>query len=513
MVKQTRPEDTAEIISTLVSYADDPLGAVMFGFPWGEVGGPLEKVSGPRVWQRETLEAVGEHTRRQVFAVENELEELIKVFKEAIASGRGIGKSALFGMLCWWGISCHVGASAVVTANTEAQLRTKTFPEFKRWFTMAINSNWWDVSSLAVLPHKWISEQIEEQLKIGTSDWGVFGSPWSKENPDAYAGKHNMYGLQVFFDEASGIPANIWDVSDGFFTELNPYRQFIAFSQGRRNSGRFYDLFHNLAFMKHWRHRQIDARTIAGVDRGVLNQIIDTHGEESDQARIEVYGQFPEAGSDQFIPASAVRAGAQREVPYDPYAPLIMGVDPAPRGRTVIRFRAGRDARSIPPVVLTGVTHEVMVKRVIHLAHKYHVDAIAVDHGHGIPLIQALKKARLRVYEVNFGAKSLGDSEYSYNRTALWGRMKKWLVDGGCIDGCEFLRADLLAARWKWAGQEDGKKILISKEAMAQEGIPSPDDGDALAITFYPNVARKDAHLYTGGPGKIAQGVGEDVKM
>lgn len=37
------------------SYAHDPLGFVLFAFPWGEAGTPLERDLGPEPWQREVL--------------------------------------------------------------------------------------------------------------------------------------------------------------------------------------------------------------------------------------------------------------------------------------------------------------------------------------------------------------------------------------------------------------------------------------------------------------------------
>ena len=32
---------------------DDPLAFVLYAFPWGQKGTPLENFSGPRKWQRE----------------------------------------------------------------------------------------------------------------------------------------------------------------------------------------------------------------------------------------------------------------------------------------------------------------------------------------------------------------------------------------------------------------------------------------------------------------------------
>lgn len=51
---------------------------------------------------------------------------------QAVASGHGIGKSALVSMLTAWALCTCPNPKAVITANTEPQLRTKTFPEISK---------------------------------------------------------------------------------------------------------------------------------------------------------------------------------------------------------------------------------------------------------------------------------------------------------------------------------------------------------------------------------------------
>ena len=504
-----KAEQELDLAAELISYGSDPLGFVLFCYPWGVKGTPLEKVAGPRVWQREVLEDVGAHTAEQEFSFDNGLG--LQVFQEAVASGRGIGKSALFGWLAHWHISCHIGSSVIVTANTEGQLRSKSFPEFGRWVGMSMNSHWFTIDAMKIYPQEWISKLIQEQLKINTLYWNITGQTWSEENPDSFAGMHNSYGLTVLYDEASGIPAPIWAVTKGFFTEMNPYRYWLAFSNPRRNSGAFYDRFHKPELLQTWKARQIDARNVEGTDPSVYQEIINEHGVNSDTARVEVYGQFPEASSDQFIPNSVVRDAMGRQITgFDDTQPLILGVDPAPRGRTVLRARQGRDARSIPAVVLTGKDNHQIADEVVKFVERYDPDAIAIDAGMGTGVIDELKRRRIRVFEVWFG-KAPGDSgEFATLGSDLWGRMRDWLP-GACIDDSPSLFRDLTVRTWKYFGREDGKKILTSKKEMGRDGIPSPDDGDALALTFFPKITRRNKRTVKGREGavNIAAGVGE----
>ena len=94
----------------------------------------------------------------------------------------------------------------------------------------------------------------------------------------------------------------------------------------------------------------IDARTVEGTDPKIYADIISQHGIDSDEARVEVLGLFPNQGENQFMSNTLVREAQAREVQPDMHAPLVMGVDIARQGKdsTVIRWRHGRDARSMP---------------------------------------------------------------------------------------------------------------------------------------------------------------------
>ena len=60
---------------------------------------------------------------------------------------------------------------------------------------------------------------------------------------------------------------------------------------------------------------------------------------------VKGYGQFPDAGDDQFIGLQVVEDAMAREKYKDNSAPIIVGVDPARFGadNTVIAVRQGRD--------------------------------------------------------------------------------------------------------------------------------------------------------------------------
>ena len=480
-------QDEQELMSRLWSPAikDNPLAFVMYCYPWGEKGTPLENFTGPRKWQREILLDIAEHIKQNQGKVD------FDVMREAVASGRGIGKSALVSWLEHWMLSTRIGATIIVSANSESQLRSVTWAEITKWLSMSINSHWFEVSATRVMPAKWLTELVERDLKKGTRYWGVEGRLWSAENPDAYAGVHNYDGVMVIFDEASGIDDSIWSVTSGFFTENTPHRFWLAFSNPRRNSGYFYEAFHSKR--EFWKNRNIDARQVEGTDKNVYEQIIDEYGSDSVQAHVEVYGMFPNASDDQFISVNIVEEAMQREKYKDNTAPIIIGVDPARFGSdsTVIAVRQGRDVIAIKRH--KGDDTMETVGRVIEAIEEYQPALVNIDEGGlGAGVVDRLKEQRYKIKGVNFGNKAKNGMMYGNKRAEMWGDMREWLKSAS-IPGDRYLKSDLISPMMK--PDSKGSIFLESKKDMRSRGLASPDAADAIALTFAFPVAHRE---YTG---------------
>ena len=48
------------LIEELAGYSSDPLGHVLFSYPWGEKGSELENYLGPLHWQEQVLRDLGD---------------------------------------------------------------------------------------------------------------------------------------------------------------------------------------------------------------------------------------------------------------------------------------------------------------------------------------------------------------------------------------------------------------------------------------------------------------------
>ena len=493
------PEDEQLLMSKIWAsqIKDDPEAFVLLVFPWGKPGTPLEHFKGPRKWQRKILRDIAAHLAKQKDA------SAYEVLRMATASGRGIGKSALVSWLILWMLSTRIGSTTIVSANSEAQLRSVTWAEITKWAALLLNSHWFEISATRVMPAKWIAELVERDLKVGTRYWSVEGRLWSEENPDSYAGVHNQAGVMVIFDEASGIPDSIWSVTAGFFTENTPHRFWLAFSNPRRNEGYFFEAFH--AKRNFWQTQNIDAREVEDTDKGVYEQIIAEYGADSKQAKVEVYGQFPSDSDDQFIPPSIVDQAVSRPRYQDAHAVRVIGVDPARTGAdsTVIVVREGRDLVAVRRY--NGEDTMATVGRIIDAIEEWNPALVVLDEGGlGYGILDRLKEQRYKVVRgVNFSWKSKTPQMYANKRAELWGLMREWLQSAS-IPNDKQLKADLSAPHQK--PNSSGSIQLESKKEMKSRGLPSPDAADALACTFAYPVANREyrerprtVNAYQGG--------------
>lgn len=477
----------AAVLTDIAGFTHDPLGFSLYAYPWGE--GELSTSRGPRQWQREVLRDIGAHlsdpaTRYQPLML-------------AVSSGHGIGKSALIAQIAHWGLSTCEDCKIVVTANTDTQLRTKTWPEIGKWFRLGINAGWFVTTATAVAS----ADRAHDR------SWRADSVPWSENNTEAFAGLHNS-GKRIIlvFDEASAIADKVWEVSEGALTDENTEIIWIAFGNPTRNTGRFRECFGRL---KHrWKVRQVDSRTVDGTNKTQISKWVDDYGEDSDFVRVRVRGVFPRAGSNQFIPSDDIASARLRPIPDTLHDPLVMGVDVARFGddQSVIRFRRGRDARGIPPVKLRGADTMALAGRVAALITEHAVDTVFVDEtGVGGGVVDRLRQLGHKVIGINFGASSDGpvDGEKCANKRAeIWARTRQWLKTGGCIDDDRDLMADLEGVQYGY--NADNEIQLEKKDDMKKRGLSSPDDGDALALTFAMPVVkrrRESADRGYSGPG------------
>lgn len=491
----------AELAEFIASFYADPYGFVMAVFPWGEPvlsdgqPNPLANKSGPEPWQREELEALGEHIRLN--QIRSDLGLDTEVWRSAIASGHGVGKSAMTSWVIYFLMSTRADTRGVVTASTQFQLEDKTWPELSKWHALAINKHWfmWTSTTFSFAAYP------EDKRK----NYRTTAATVSETNTEAFAGLHNE-GKTVFvvFDEASGVFKKIWEVAEGALTDGEAF--FFAYGNPTKPDGEFADCFDKHAHM--YRHRHIDSREVSFTNKNALNDILRKYGEDSDEAKVRVKGQFPSQAFNGFIAADAVDEAMNREESGDPGAALIMGIDVARMGndKTVITWRQGRDARVAPTLSFSKLTVVKQAEIIAQEINAKRPDAVVIEStGPGAGLIDILRDKGYRITEIHPGSAAVAHEHYVNKRAEYWSKMRDWIYDEGCLPQDAELRAELIGIMYSLDRHEQRTK-LEAKEDMKKRGLPSPDKADSLALTFAVTVARRDRNnLRSATRGRLAK--------
>lgn len=206
---------------------------------------------------------------------------------------------------------------------------------------------------------------------------------------------------------------------------------------------------------------------------------------------------FQTTGHDSFIKAESVLAARKRTC--EAFGPLVAGADPARFGddRFSIALRRGRKLISVESKAKLSVVEGAnWCRQVIdeHNPQKMFVDVgglgagvVDILHSWGAPYDRI-------VVAVNFGGapyrpnpKGRDDKDqggYVNRRAEMWGLSKDWLNEVGGVDipDSDSLHADATGPSYHY---DVSQRVQIeSKEAMRKRGVRSPDEWDAVVLTF-----------------------------
>lgn len=463
------PNSDDVLIQTAVACTHDPSAFVRFAFDSVE----------PHAWQLEIMDEIG----RRLKAGESTTYESIQI---AIASGHGIGKSCLVSWLILWAMATCSDTKCVVTANTENQLKTKTWAELSKWHNLCAYKSWFTLTATAL-----ISAFDSKKLT-----WRADQIAWSERNTEAFAGLHNA-GRRVLLimDEASGIPNNIWDVSRGALTDEDTEIIWLAFGNPTRNLGAFSDCFGKL---KHrWINKKIDSRSVPGTNKKQIDEWAQDYGEDSDFFRVRVRGEFPSASANSLLGPDDIDASMSKQYPpgSQDHAAIILGVDVARQGDDSSAI-ATRRGMCMSPIRMMRIPDTMLVaSQVSQEISRIRADACFVDEsgGYGAGVVDALRQINQDPIGVQFAGKPL-DPRYFNKRSEMYFELAKWVKNGGQLPVDEELKEELCATEYRFVGD---KFRIVDKDEIKSILGRSPDKADAAALTFaYPVVPKTSLFRY-----------------
>lgn len=483
----------AELAEFVGQFYDDPLGFVLACYPWGE-DGPLKEHKGPDAWQRDALARIGAEVKARKFNGVDAVEPI----RVAVSSGHGIGKSTLQAWLVGWIMSTRPRCRGTVTANTMPQLDTKTWAAVQYWAKLCLTAHWFEVNSARFY-------RVDQR-----ESWFCAPQSSKEENSEAFAGQHAADSTSFYVvDEGSAVPDVIYDVAEGGITDGEP--MIFVFGNCTRGQGRFYRIC--FGDMRHrWQPIVVDSRQSKFTNKAQIAEWIADYGEDSDFVRVRVRGLPPAASDLQYIDSARITAAQQRQVQPLQDDALVCGLDVARGGGDdcVFRFRRGPDAATLPPIRIPGEQARDSMRlvsvatRVLDEQHNGRQVAMLFIDGTGIggPIYDRLRQLGYqdRIMEVQFGWKA-PDAKFANMRAYMWGQLREWLTRGK-IDADARLEQDLTGPGY--AHDKQDRIVLEAKEHMKARGLASPDDADALALTFAAPVV-EHRHGYNQIPQHVPQ--------
>ena len=401
--------------------------------------------------------------------------------RTAACGANSTGKDYTTGRLILWWLNSFYSSKVVLTGPTYRQVADIVWRETRSGYRQRIaplGGHMYDKDPRYELDDEW------------------FGIGFSTDDPDYLQGFHSPH-LLVVATEAHGLPHVMMDS----VKRLNPERLVLT-GNPQAIGGEFYDAFHqnrelyNCINISAFDTPNIQQRRIVIPGMVTWEDIQEReqeYGVDSPMYRASVLGEFPDDLDDALVRLSDAVAAKDRTL--EPDGPGILGVDVARYGQdaSVIYKRRGPVARNVHRSTKRS-TMEIVAKVQELCENDVSVEFVVVDDtGIGGGVTDRLREVSLpkRVTIIPFIAGSKAqDTKRFYNRTAeaWWGMRDAFRTGNMDIEDDRRLMGQVTTRQY--VIQSDRTIRLEGKEDIKKKGGRSPDEADALAMTFDPRLHR-----------------------
>jgi phage terminase large subunit len=459
-------------------------------------GGPEEVARALIVWMRDPVQMV-----RDLFRVEPDLwqrdalESYWTVDRTALAACKGPGKTAVMAWCGWGSLLLYPHANGIALSITQDNLRDNLWKELAWWYAR---------SPLLQRTFRMGGERIEAREAPKT--WWLSARAFAKDarpeqQANTLAGLHSQTHVFVLCDESSDYPPGVMEAAEGIFTNKDVgglVARLLQAGNCTRQEGPLYDAV--VTHRRRWSPPTGNVIHITGdpddpkrsprINIEYARSLIREYGREHPMVMVNILGRFPSSSEEKLLTMADVEKAIARVVQPALYRheAKVMGVDCAAGGlaKTSIALRQGAMVIGTKDWRIADLEEQAEQLGILILKHK--PDYVFIDIGGvGRGIRDALKRLGFGeiVIGIDFGSNPSRPEVDDFKRTEMWRLMgeavKAWL----CIPDHPGLRADLVAPKIRL--ERKGSHTvwrLETKDDMAKRGIPSPDDGDALALTF-----------------------------
>jgi hypothetical protein len=173
------------------------------------------------------------------------------------------------------------------------------------------------------------------------------------------------------------------------------------------------------------------------------------------------------------------------EAPYESFfqLPIVLGVDVARFGedKSVICIRQGRKVIELRR--FREMDTMQLAAKVVNAIKEFSPAVVFVDGvGIGAGVVDRLRMLGHEIVEVNAGRKPDDEEVYYNKRVEMADRMRNQMREGMDIPNDADLRNAMIGIEYGYNDKEQMR--LERKQDMKKRGLESPDDFDAIALTY-----------------------------
>lgn len=406
--------------------------------------------------------------------------------KIAVRSWHGIWKSSIISIIIIRFLFCFYQSVIGCTAPTQIQMQDVLWKELALW----INRLPENIANMFEHTQNYVRVWYKDSDKAA---WYARARTAAKEHPEALAGLH-ADDIMIIADEASWVPDEIFETAMSAMT--NPNYIFLMISNPTRLEWYFYNAFTDNA--DNFQTLIFNSEESPIVDWWFVHNVIDDYGKDSDQYRVRVLWEFPKAwliDDKWWIPLfdpNEITFITPEEAEYEVKEFDKLGIDPSWNGKDFTsfvarnNFYAKRVAREQKSTEKSIAQKTVQLKTILPrlVDDKIYYDNFWVWAN----VWQELAKEWIFARGLNVWNKSDDEKTFLNKRAECYWRLKKEIKQWFKLIGTAREWSDLLMIKYKRTLKWQIR--IMDKVEMRKEYWKSPDDADALALTFWENTDR-----------------------
>ena len=382
--------------------------------------GQRELLDNPVLWSKKQLKTFAWSKQREI------LNALIHYKRVAVRSCHASGKSRIAATALLWWLKRYpiTDAFVISTAPTQDQVRTILWREINKLF---------GDSGLAAIG-KCLQQEIQLRHK-GGNHIVAYGKKTRDLDESAFQGIHAK-NILVIIDEASGVPALIWEaietlISGGNGRVLaigNPTATGTEFHRCFKKNSGFYNIGISYADTPNFTDEVVpDLLRELLINKDWQEEMLRKWGGKNQRYISRVLGQFPDDSITGFFPSISIEQAQLNK--FNVQGKKVLGCDIGAGGDpSMFYLRTGNVVRYLdqtfnPDTAETGLYISELVER--------HDCVAVVDHiGVGNEAYKVAKEKHPdKVFGCAFGGPAKSDKNYFNRRAELFGIVRHRLVN------------------------------------------------------------------------------------